>query len=380
MKSLNGLLQQYCSDGVSYFKLGDLEDKGMLRLGRGDVISKMDMSATPGDFPVYSSSATSNGLFGRYGKYMFDDERITWSIDGGGKFFYRRAHKYSVTNVCGWLNVLQKDQLSTRFLYYVLISAWGGRTYNYSVKAHPSVIREDYAIPVPPIEVQHEIVTILDKFTRLEAELEAELALRTTQYEQYRYQLLKFETLKASELRKIPMRDLLKMQAGKFISATEIQSEPTRGAPFPCYGGNGLRGYVSRYSHDGQFVLIGRQGALSGNIKITDGRFYATEHAIVVTPKEETDTVWLFHSLISMNLNQYVSRGAQPGLAVSNLENIEIVVPSLEHQSQVSRILQAFDALLNDDLVGLPAEITARRKQYEYYRNKLLTFKELEAV
>jgi type I restriction enzyme, S subunit len=127
-------------------------------------------------------------------------------------------------------------------------------------------------------------------------------------------------------------------------------------------------------------VLIGRQGAFSGNVKITDGKFYATEHAIVVTPKEETNTVWLYYALINMNLNQFVSRGAQPGLAVSNLENVAITVPSLVHQSYVAGILHAFDMLLHDISNGLPAEIKARRQQYECYRNKLLTFKELDVA
>ena len=176
------------------------------------------------------------------------------------------------------------------------------------------------------------------------------------------------------------MGELLKLQAGKSISASEIGRMQSKESPFPCFGGNDIRGYLPTYSHDGTFVLIGRQGALSGNIKLTSGKFYATEHAIVVTPKEQLDTSWLFHTLIEMNLNQYVSKGAQPGLAVGNLERVLIAVPAIEEQARIGLILDSFDSLVTSISDGLPAEIAARRQQYEYYRNKLLTFKELDVA
>ena len=84
------------------YTLGELENLNIIKLGRGNVISKNDIRNNPGKYPIYSSSAINNGKMGEYGGYMFDDERITWSIDGGGKFFYRNNHKYSVTNVSGW--------------------------------------------------------------------------------------------------------------------------------------------------------------------------------------------------------------------------------------------------------------------------------------
>ena len=93
--------------------LKDLEMEGIVTLGRGQIISKDDILSCPGNYPVYSSSATGNGEFGRYGKFMFDDERITWSIDGGGRLFYREPHKYSVTNVCGWIKVNTKIPRTT---------------------------------------------------------------------------------------------------------------------------------------------------------------------------------------------------------------------------------------------------------------------------
>lgn len=145
--------------------LEELEKDNSITLGRGNIISKEEMQQCPGDFPVYSSSATKNGEFGRYGKYMFEDERITWSIDGGGRLFYRNNHKYSVTNVCGWLKV-NNPNFSTKFIYYCLIFQWSHLKFDYTYKAHPSVIRKMYKIPVIDLSTQLKIVDELDKINQ----------------------------------------------------------------------------------------------------------------------------------------------------------------------------------------------------------------------
>ena len=144
---------------------------------------------------VLRRGAAGQGEFGRYGKYMFDDERITWSVDGGGRFFYRSPHKYSVTNVCGWMTV-DNDRVRTKFLYYVLTSLWKKQTFDYTRKAHPSVIRDAYTVPIPATAEQDRIVNTLDKFVALVNDLSiglpAELAARRRQYEHYRDRLLTF--------------------------------------------------------------------------------------------------------------------------------------------------------------------------------------------
>jgi type I restriction enzyme M protein len=145
--------------------MSDLEEQGIIQLGRGQVISKTDLLATPGENPVYSSSAQGTGEFGRYGKFMFEEELLTWSVDGGGRFFYRPSHKFSVTNVSGWLRILDKKKLNARYLYFVLDNQWRTKEFNYVAKAHPSVIRGMYRIPIPPIEEQNRIVKAIDKLT-----------------------------------------------------------------------------------------------------------------------------------------------------------------------------------------------------------------------
>lgn len=135
------------------------------------------------------------------------------------------------------------------------------------------------------------------------------------------------------------------LKSGKFISASEIQEQPDEGL-YPCYGGNGIRGYVSEYSHDGHFPLIGRQGALCGNVNYASGKFRATEHAVVVQPVEEIDTRWLCYKLIAMNLGQYATGAAQPGLAVNKLEQLPIWIPDMERQKRVAKVFDTIEELI----------------------------------
>ena len=178
------------------------------------------------------------------------------------------------------------------------------------------------------------------------------------------------------EIQWLTLGEVCTLEAGKTISSTEIFHEPFGKYQYPCFGGNGLRGYVKSYNQEGNFSLIGRQGALCGNVCYASGKFYATEHAVVVEPKGKCDERFLYYILIAANLNQYKTAGAQPGLSVAKLEKVLVLIPSMSAQKRIVDILDRFDALCNDITIGLPAEIEARQKQYEYYRDKLLSFKE----
>jgi len=132
------------------------------------------------------------------------------------------------------------------------------------------------------------------------------------------------------------------LQAGKFVPASEIL-ETCNGSYYPCYGGNGLRGFVKNYSHSGTFPLIGRQGALCGNINKAYGKFYATEHAVVATPNTNIEVEWLYYQLIHANLNKYATGVAQPGLSVKNIKEIPFVVPPLPEQKAIAALLSTWD-------------------------------------
>lgn len=97
--------------------LSELVDEGVVLLTRGKIISKKDIAACPGNYPVYSSAKEGDGRFGEYGRYMFDEELITWSVDGGGRLFHRPKHRFTVTNVSGVLRILQPSELDYKYLH-----------------------------------------------------------------------------------------------------------------------------------------------------------------------------------------------------------------------------------------------------------------------
>lgn len=136
------------------------------------------------------------------------------------------------------------------------------------------------------------------------------------------------------------------LKAGKFVSANDISPEYNKGL-YPCFGGNGIRGYVADYTHDGEFPLIGRQGALCGNVNLASGKFHATEHAVVVQPKTEMNVQWLYYALNAMNLGQYATGAAQPGLAVSKLETLSIEIPNISEQNKIAQTLYKVEQLVN---------------------------------
>ncbi len=141
-------------------RLDDFMAEGAIMLGRGNIISKEDIDAYPGPYPIYSSSAHNNGKFGEYGNFMFDEELITWSVDGGGYFFYRDKHQYSVTNVCGYMRI-KSQQLYPKFVFYSLANQHRFLTFDYTTKAHPSVIKKQYWLPAISRSQQEKIATIL---------------------------------------------------------------------------------------------------------------------------------------------------------------------------------------------------------------------------
>jgi len=136
--------------------------------------------------------------------------------------------------------------------------------------------------------------------------------------------------------RVLRVKDLARLRSGDSITSLTI-SDTGR---YPVYGGNNVRGFTSAYTHEGEFVLIGRQGALCGNINYAKGQFWASEHAVVAHPRQSYDLIWFGELLRTMNLNQYSVSAAQPGLSVERIENLQLPVPPTHEQSRIAHYLE----------------------------------------
>ena len=139
-----------------------------------------------------------------------------------------------------------------------------------------------------------------------------------------------------------PLSQVAGMKAGKFVKASDI-SNNQEDKMYPCYGGNGLRGYVKSHTHNGTYPLIGRQGALCGNIQLASGKFHATEHAVVVTPTDKNDILWLYYELDRLNLNRFATGQAQPGLSVEVIQQVKTNIPLKQEQEKIASFLTSVD-------------------------------------
>jgi len=203
-----------------------------------------------------------------------------------------------------------------------------------------------FLVPLPRDQGdRNAIATALSDVDALLARLDALIAKKRDLKQAAMQQLLTGQTRlpgfsSAWEMKQFS--EICHMKSGEGITCADIDDH----SKFPCYGGNGLRGYTARYTHAGSYALIGRQGALCGNVQSVNGEFFASEHAIVVTPLNETDIHWLAAILKRMNLNQYSESSAQPGLSVSRLLAFSLDVPPFEEQTAIATILSDMDAEL----------------------------------
>lgn len=139
------------------------------------------------------------------------------------------------------------------------------------------------------------------------------------------------------------LNEIMILKAGDFTAASAISDTLTETHRYPCYGGNGIRGFVAEYNQEGEYSLIGRQGALSGNVQYAKGRFKNTEHALLVTPKIQMNSIWLNQLLINLELKRFQTGAAQPGLSVKNLQDIPIITVSIEKQNRFADFVAKID-------------------------------------
>jgi type I restriction enzyme S subunit len=233
------------------------------------------------------------------------------------------------------------------------------------------------------MEVQREIVNILKKFNELEdeleVELEAELGARQQQLSHYRDSLLSF----SDNVSLFPLREVCDISRGRVISKNYLRDHQ---GTFPVYSSQtqnqGIFGYVDTFEYDFESVTWTTDGANAGSVFYhNDEQFSITNVCGLLKVKSPNflSTKYLYHQL-GKHAKSHVSAGmGNPKLMANAMGSISIPIPSLEKQEQITDILDKLDALMGDLSVGLPAEVAARRQQYEHYRVKLLTFREKTA-
>ena len=410
MKNLATLIQEFCPEGVKFVKLGDVMD-----ISRG---------ASPRPIQKYLTDDPSGVNWIKIGDVENNAKYITETkekITAEGALKSRLLHKgdFVLSNSMsfgrpyilaiegcihdGWISMSNyQSVLLPDFLYHLLRSYniqkyWKQKASSGTVSNLNADIVRKTEIPLPPIDVQTEIVRILDKFTELEAELEAELDCRKRQYEYYRDKLLSFENVGGQDVEWKKIGDFCDTLSGFPFESSKFQYSGIK----LMRGKNVKRGYFDFNEEDDRYwesseglekyllqdgdIIISMDGSLVGksfamlkeeHLPLLLVQRVARVRAIGVNQK------YLYHN-ISNGFSKYVDTkktgGAIPHVSMKDIQNFEIPVPSLQEQERIANILDRFESLTTSLTAGLPAEIAARRKQYEHYRDKLLTFKRKSA-
>ena len=232
---------------------------------------------------------------------------------------------------------MKTDRVSKGYLFHILNSNFFEDQCIQAAKgvAQKNMSTEwlkEYEIPLFPKSKQTKIVSILDNVSSVITKRQQQLSDLDDLIKARFVEMFGDPICNTHKLSTKVLKDLLALKAGEFTASSDIADKPTETNKYPCYGGNGIRGYVADYNQEGEYSLIGRQGALSGNVQFAKGRFKNTEHALLVSPKTELNAIWLNHLLIRLDLKRYQTGAAQPGLSVKNLQEIPIIVVSLDKQ------------------------------------------------
>jgi len=391
MSRLADLIAELCPDGVEYRPLGEIADlqrgagmpkklfvdKGIPAIHYGHIFTKYGIQTKcaaaylapedadkltrvyPGDLVVANTSENLEDV----------GKGVVWLGDVEG-----------VTG--GHATVVRSLAVDSVFLSYYL------RTEDFALKKRKyaqgtKVIELSAAnlskidIPLPPLEVQREIVRILDQFTTLEAELEAELEARRAQYEHYRNHLLSYESLAAhGQVEMVKLGELAHIATGGRNTSDAVED-----GAYPFYVRSQVPLSLNEYDFDESAVLTAGDGVGVGRVfHHVEGKYALHQRAYRIVPNLEVlSSRYLYHVMVSQfgrYLESTVFHSSVTSVRKPMLERFPVAVPPMEEQDRVADVLDRFDALVNDITSGLPAEIAARRAQYEHYRDRLLSFPE----
>ena len=390
MSKIDELIQELCPDGVAFAALKEVAE---FRTGWTFPVSEQGLSV--GDYPFYKVADMNNSvmLMGSAQNYISKEtaKKLRCKPAPKGTIIFPKIGAAMGTNKKRILSVdscydnnaigIIAKSVDSSYLYYIF-SSLTLLDFANGTGAVPSLDKtrlENYKVPLPPLPIQQEIVRILDSFTELTAELTAkltaELTARRKQYEYYRDELLTFGE-------DVPVFSLSEIATNCDRQRKPVTKGKREAGIYPYYGASGIVDYVADYTFEGDYLLISEDGAnlLARSTPIAfsiSGKNWVNNHAHVL--KFETPELQKYVEIYlnSLDLSKYISGGAQPKLNQDNLNKIPIPLPS-SGVKRIVDVLTHFDTICNDLTSGLPAEIATRQKQYEYYRDKLLNFKELK--
>ena len=367
-----------------------------------DVISKFN-GVENSRGKAYISFDLYKRLSAKSGKIMKDDILIT----GGGTIgipYVVPSDEPIYVKDADLLCIQKSKEFNSRFLYHYFLSTEFRKyleniTHNATIAHYTIAQIENTPVPLPPLDVQNRIVNVLDNFEKICSDLNiglpAEIEARQKQYEYYRDKLLTFaengNTILSRAEQSRAVIKLLQYVFGYAVVTLEdiaencdsmrkpVTSGKREAGEYPYYGASGIVDYVKDYIFDGDYLLVSEDGAnlLARSTPIAfsiSGKKWVNNHAHVLKFDCYETRRFVEFYLNSIDLAPYISGGAQPKLNQKNLNRIEIPLPDQKRQKYIVDILDRFDAICNDLTSGLPAEIEARQKQYEYYRDKLLNF------
>lgn len=391
MTKLEKLIEKLCPNGVEYVRLGTFAD-----ISRGGSFQKKDFCETGVPSIHYGQ------IYTRYG--LFADETISFINEEAAK-----KQKYAVTNdivmavtseniedVCkcvAWLGedsiavsghtaIIHHTQNAKYLCYYFHTEMFAAQKRKI---AHGTKVIEvtpdklaDIIIPLPPLPIQEEIVRILDNFTKLTAELEAELEARKKQYEFYRDSLLKFDIGGgSSDYIWKPLHEISEISTGSHNTNEELEEGDIK---FFVRSQEVRR--LNSFDYDETAIITSGDGVGVGKIfHYVEGKYALHQRAYRIHITSSDIFPKFFYYYMKTTFLSYIEKTAFNSSVTSirrpMLNNYPVPIPTLTEQERIVSILDRFDKLCNDITEGLPAEIEARRKQYDYYRDKLLTFKAL---
>ena len=345
----------------------------------------------------------------RKNDYEYDETAIITAGDGVGvgKVYHYVEGKYALHQRAYRIHIVAPDVLPRFFFYYMkakFLPYIQKNVFQGSVSSIRRPMLNAFPVPVPDVELQERIVNVLDNFDAICSDLNiglpAEIEARKKQYEYYRDMLLTFaaaddiiltdrQTDRQSLIKLlqyvfgyviVPVSDICNIARGKVISKDTIRDNE---GIYPVYSSQtengGVLGKINTFMYDGEYITWTTDGANAGTVFIRNGKFNITNVCGLLDVKDESVNIKYLYYYLSLEAKKYVSAGMGNAKLMSNVVGkIMVHLPAMERQKEVATILDHFDTLCNDLTKGLSAEIEARQKQYEYYRDKLLAFKELD--